>query len=98
VLLSEMEGLPTVILEAMACGTPVLATPIAGVPDVVCDEETGFLVDCKNSEAIAQRVTELLSRDDLYRISKMCRGLAIEQYSFLTAVARYKSIFKSLAE
>jgi len=41
------EGLPTVILESLACGTPVYATPVSGVPDVVRDGETGFLMGFK---------------------------------------------------
>lgn len=59
------EGLPTVILEAFACGTPVYATPVAGVPDVVREGETGFHINELDSETVAAEIERILAEEDL---------------------------------
>jgi len=86
------EGLPTVILEALACGTPAYASPVAGVPDVVRQDETGFLMETMTADRVATDVVEILGREDLPEISRNCRSLAESEFSFDAAVARYRSI------
>ncbi len=61
-LLSSREGWPNVLLESMACGTPVVATKVWGSPEVVRDSSVGLLVEDPNPEAVAQSVQELLDR------------------------------------
>ena len=56
----NVDGCPNVILEAMACGKPVVATNISGIPVVIKDGETGFLVEEKNVEALAAALIALL--------------------------------------
>lgn len=60
VLPSLKEGVPAVILEAMAMKRPVVASNVGGIPEVVIDGGTGFLVEPKNPEAIAEKVIYLL--------------------------------------
>ena len=91
------EGLPTTILEALACGTPVYATPVAGIPDVVRDGETGFLMRETDADAIAGGVEEILRRDDLPAVSQSGRELVEATYSFDAAVDRYEGILRALA-
>jgi glycosyltransferase involved in cell wall biosynthesis len=59
------EGLPTVILEAMTCGTPAYATPVSGVPDVVRERRTGFLMSSRDPDGIAADIEAILDREDL---------------------------------
>jgi glycosyltransferase involved in cell wall biosynthesis len=92
VLPSKMEGLPTVILEAFGCGTPVYATPVSGIPDVVRENETGFLIDHIDGEAMATEIAKILERDDLEEISRNTREMIEEKYSFEAAVTRYEEI------
>lgn len=87
------EGLPTAILEAMACGTPVYATPVSGVPDVVLEGETGFLMDEVDAGMIAGDIEEIMRCDSLAIYSKNCRNSIEREYSFEGAVERYKAIF-----
>ena len=91
------EGLPTVILEAMGCGTPVYATPISGVPDVVRNDETGFLMESDRATVIRDNIVEILRRTDLGRISATGREIICEEYSFTAAVDRYQTILGEMS-
>lgn len=92
------EGLPTTILESLACGTPVYATPVSGVPDVVKDGETGFLGSSQEVEEIVRDLERALSADDdIASISARGRMLIEDEYSFGAAQARYQRLLADLA-
>ena len=57
----DTEGLGVVLLEAMACGTPVIGSNIGGITDIIIDNKTGFLTQPENAENIAEKIIELLS-------------------------------------
>ncbi len=61
---SLTEGLPNVILEAFAYKTPVVATAVGGVPELVQDGETGWLVPPRNPQALAQAIVDALSHPE----------------------------------
>jgi teichuronic acid biosynthesis glycosyltransferase TuaC len=60
VLPSLSEGLPTVVVEAMCCGTPIVATRVGGTPEIVKSGETGLLVNPKDPVALADAIRTLL--------------------------------------
>ena len=60
------DGLPTVIIEAMAAGLPVVATRHAGIPDLVIDGETGLLVNPGDISSLADAIKEMISNKELY--------------------------------
>lgn len=60
----DMEGTPTVLLEAQASGLPVVSTFHADIPEVVLDGETGFLVPERDSRALTDRLSHLLKNPD----------------------------------
>jgi len=72
---SYNEGGPRVVLEAMACGVPVLATPVGIVPDIIKDKQSGVIVDWK-AEDIAKKAVELLSNSEWYNKYRQA-GLSI---------------------
>lgn len=86
------EGLPTTILESLACGTPVLSTPVSGVPDVVREGETGFLLREESPDAVADAIKNVLTRSELETVSAAGRHLIENEYSYTAAVERYRDI------
>ena len=75
-----MDNLPTVIMEAMAAGLPVVSTDVAAVSEMIADEETGFIVPERDSGALAQKMACLLENPALARAMGMrarerCRDL-----------------------
>jgi len=89
---SYNEGLPNVMLESMACGTPVIVTPVGSIPDVVVDGENGFLIDDNSSTALAERITEALQRPQLQRIAVNARKLVETEFRYENLVTTWKSI------
>ncbi|MDS0258462.1 glycosyltransferase family 4 protein [Haloarcula sp. S1CR25-12] len=88
------EGLPTTILEALACGTPVLASPVSGVPDVVRDGETGFHIRSRAPDRLSEQLRRILDDEDLASTSATGRELVETEYSFDAARDRYRAILR----
>jgi glycosyltransferase involved in cell wall biosynthesis len=59
VMSSVKEGLPYFILEAMSAGLPIVATKVGGIPEIVSDDENGFLIESKNPIALAEKIKVL---------------------------------------
>jgi glycosyltransferase involved in cell wall biosynthesis len=73
-LASKKEGRANVLLEAMACGTPIVATSIWGTPEIVRDESLGILVDDANPEALGAAMAQALSKSwDRDRIAESAK-------------------------
>ena len=95
VLPSYTEGLPHTLLEAMACGTPVLATPVGAIPDVIKDGETGFIMENNSPECIAENIVRALAHPNINEITKNARALIEENYNYQAAVDGYRIILSS---
>lgn len=96
VLPSYTEGLPNIMLEAMACGTPVLATPVGSIPNIIKDEETGFIMENNSPHCIAENLIRVLEYPDLMNIVKNARAFVEKDFTYEAAVERYSSILKKI--
>ena len=97
VLPSYTEGLPTVCLEALASGVPVVASRIGGLPEVVIDGRTGYLFPPGNAELSAERVLDLLSDEQLRRrMGNRGRRLVQRHYTWDTVVKKIERIYESI--
>ena len=96
VLPTYRDAFPTSILEAMACGTPVLATPVGAIPDVITDEGTGFLLESTAPERIAQRITMILNYRELEKVADNAEGLIREKFTKTAATERYDTMLKTV--
>lgn len=96
VLPSYTEGIPNIMLEAMACGTPLLATPVGAIPDVIRDGETGFIMKNNSPDCIAENVIRALNSPDMERIAERGRRFVEENYTFENAVNIWAQLFEEI--
>ncbi|NMG75989.1 TIGR03088 family PEP-CTERM/XrtA system glycosyltransferase [Aromatoleum diolicum] len=99
VLPSRAEGISNTILEAMACGLPVIATRVGGNPELVVDGETGMLVPAEDSAALADALAHYLADGELARAhGRAGRQRAEGEFSIDGMVARYGGLYESLLD
>jgi len=95
--LQESWGL--VATEAMACGKPVIASNVGGLPDQIIDEFNGFLVPPRSPKAIADKILYLLENpSEARRIGRNGRMLAEEKYDIEKRVDKIIEVYKKLLE
>ena len=66
---ARIDTFPNAVLEALACGTPVVATSVGGIPEQISEERTGFLVPPADAAAMAKRIVQALDRETNQRMS-----------------------------
>jgi glycosyltransferase involved in cell wall biosynthesis len=97
VLPSYAEGLPMVVLEAMAYGLPVIATRIGAVPEAVTDGQEGFLIEVGDVEALADRMFRIAADADLRRrMGAAARRRAEAEFSLDTMADRVLAIYSEV--
>jgi glycosyltransferase involved in cell wall biosynthesis len=97
VLSSLREGLPNVVLEAMAMETPVVATRIAGVPRLIQDGENGLLVEPGALDELTRAIARLLDDSDArLKLSAAGRKTVEQRYSFAVRMQKIQSIYDRL--
>jgi glycosyltransferase involved in cell wall biosynthesis len=93
-----MDNLPTVIMEAMAAGLPVISTPLAGIPEMVEHEVNGELVPERDPAAICAAIERLISDPErARRLGDRGRQIAREKFSIETSVRQLQTVFQNIA-
>ncbi|WP_163182377.1 N-acetyl-alpha-D-glucosaminyl L-malate synthase BshA [Bacillus subtilis] len=98
-LLSEKESFGLVLLEAMACGVPCIGTNIGGIPEVIKNNVSGFLVDVGDVGAATARAMSILEDEQLSnRFTKAAIEMLENEFSSKKIVSQYEQIYADLAE
>lgn len=97
VLSSLREGLPNVVLEAMAMEAPVLATRVAGIPRLVQDGDNGMLIDSGSVEQLAESIGKLFKDATLRaRLAAGGRQTVVNHFNFATRMTKIQAIYDRL--
>jgi glycosyltransferase involved in cell wall biosynthesis len=94
----EGEGIPRALLEGMACGKPVVATEVAGIPEAVIDGVTGFVVKPRDIAALADRLSILLVDDSLRREMGLKARRHVEaEFNYDTVIPKIAALLREVA-
>lgn len=90
----DVDGLPQMLMEAMACGLPAVSTRLVGIPDLVVDGETGLLVEPGDVEALADALQRLGKDSELRRrLSLAARAMVEDRFNLATCLGPILELF-----
>ena len=93
----KMEGIPVSLMEAMACCIPVIATNISGIPELVLDGETGWLIPPKSPNAILESVMQVYNQPQKASIiAKQGKELVLREFDIMKSTSSLSLLFESL--
>ena len=92
----EMEGLPVVIMEAMAVGRLVISTKHSGIPEIIINQETGYLADEKSPQQIVSAIETILEKNNEEQIIIAARKKVQDEFNIETIAKLRKQLFETL--
>jgi glycosyltransferase involved in cell wall biosynthesis len=91
------EGLPNVVLEAMACGKPIVATTVGGTGEAVRHGENGFLVPPREVAAMQNALEAMLrDRSKISQFGRNSRAIAEKEFSLQKQIASFQNLYDDL--
>ena len=94
---AKAENCPLVILEALSCGTPVIATAVGGIPELIEDGVTGYLVPSGDYEAMAKYICSIMDNNDqLIKMKQVAYETAKRRFSLQKMVSAYQSFYEEI--
>jgi len=92
----EMEGIPVVLMEAQSSGIPVISTYHSGIPEIVSNNKSGFLVREKDVDEIVKKLQVLIKDDSLrFKMGRVGRKIVMEEYDIRKLNKNLKQIFEN---
>lgn len=96
-LLSHQEVAPVVVAEAMAAGVPVVASRVGGIPYMIEDGRTGFLVDAEDTQTAAERMQQLIRNEDVAsRMGLAAKKVAAERFHIDKVTSKTIEVYESI--
>ncbi|UCC53236.1 MAG: glycosyltransferase [Anaerolineaceae bacterium] len=93
----NQDGLPVVLVEAMSCGLPVISTPVAGITDLIQPEETGLLVEQRNSLELAEAIEGLIGDEKRReKLGERARQKVEADFQVQQSTSRLAAIFRDI--
>lgn len=94
---SMRDGMPNAVLEAMACGKAVIATPVGGMTDIIEDGVNGYLVKINDAAGLAEKMAEVLSQPEKREaVGRSAREAALSQFTLAKELQSNLTIYASL--
>lgn len=89
------EGIPQILLQALAMGKPVVASRVGGIPEIITDGETGLLVEPQNSSALAREILELAGSSDFAKkMAQKGREKVVKHHSLEAMCGQLEQIYQ----
>jgi len=93
---SRQDNLPNTAVEARACGTPVVAFDIGGLPDIVEHRQTGWRVPPFDIEQLTEGITWVLAQGETGRLAAQARERAVARFAYPGVAGSYKAVYRSV--
>lgn len=91
----DVDGLPQMLMEAMACGLPVVSTRLVGIPDLVIDEQTGLIVEPNDANELAKALLRLDRDDELWRrLAAAGREYVLENFDIRNGLSPLLDLYR----
>ncbi len=92
------DNLPNTIMEAMACGTPVVAFNTGGIPDMIDHLQNGYLAEYKSPVDLASGITFVLNTIGSLRLSNNARQYVLQHFTNEIVARQYIEVYQSLLD
>jgi L-malate glycosyltransferase len=99
VALSNNEGFGVAVLEASACEVPVITSDVGGLPEVVRDGESGFLVPPNNAQQAADKIEILINNVEMrHRMGKEGRKFVLQKFEWENCVKKMETVYENIVQ
>lgn len=95
----DRDGIPVALMEAMACELPVITTPVAGIPELVLDGETGLFVEEREALSLANALERLIADETMrVQLGRQARQRILEGFQIQHNTAKLAGLFRKVVE